>query len=170
MRLHGSRLLARNSNTLELLRRGWTVHAVDADEGGIKMLQEVVPTDLKHRLVTHVSRFENFQFPRCNLVWAGYSWPFCAQTEWPDLWRRICAALLAGGRVAGDLFGKKHAFAVEADVMTIEESALRELISNSGLMIEAFDVEDGVRPSGGGITRWHAFGIAARKPDAVVGA
>jgi len=32
-----------------------------------------------------------------------------------------------------------------------------------GLQVEAFDVEDGHRPSGGRIARWHAFGFACRK-------
>lgn len=72
--------------------------------------------------------------------------------------------------MSGDIFGDKHAFASETDVITISEADLRELIRGKNLLIEAFDIENGVRPSGGEITRWHAFGITVRRPAAGVDA
>lgn len=63
---------------------------------------------------------------------------------------------------SGDLFGDKHAFSAESGVFTITEAALRQQLA--GVVIEAFDIEDGLRPSGGELTRWHAFGIAVSVP------
>lgn len=147
--------------TLELLRRGWQVHAVDADAGGIAMLTGLVPPEVRVRLTTHVASFETFEFPRGDLVWFGFSLPYCPAAHWASLWGRIIAALRPEGRFAGDIFGDKHAWAAEPEVHTLTETALRHQLA--GLVVEAFDIEDGFRPTGDGLTRWHAFGIAARK-------
>ena len=152
------------AETLELLRRGWQVHAVDADSSGIALLEASVPPEVRPRLHTHVTRFEDFELPSCDLVWSGFSLPYCAAAQWPLLWSHIVAALNVNGRFAGDIFGNKHAWAVEPEVHVLTEAALRHQLE--GLVIEAFDIEDGLRPSGGELTRWHAFGIAARKPQA----
>jgi tellurite methyltransferase len=117
---------------------------------------------VNERLETHVQRFEDFDFPACDLIWSGYSLPFCDPAAWPQLWARALTALRPGGRIAGDLFGTKHAFRAEGDVLVFSEQEARSLFA--GLELEAFDIEDGYRPSGGEITRWHAFGFAARVP------
>ena len=147
---------------MELLRRGWEVHAVDVEASGLEMLIESVPTDLRAKVHTHAKRFEDFAFPPCDLVWSGYSLPFCPRKHWPSFWLRALAALNVGGRIAGDIFGPEHAFASEADVLVFSEAQAREALGS--LMVEAFDIENGYRPSGGAITRWHAFGFVARKP------
>lgn len=149
-------------DSLELLRRGWQVHAVDADGDGLQLLRQAVPPEVAKRLHLHAMPFHDFVFPPCDLVWASWSLPFCDPSRWHSLWQSATAALRPGGRIAGDLFGTRHAFAEGGEVLVLDESAARGLFA--GLELEAFDVEDGVRPSGGAIVRWHAFGFAARKP------
>jgi tellurite methyltransferase len=150
------------TDSLELLRRGWVVHAVDSSSDSLEMLQKSAGSELGSQLHLHEQPYEQFTFPECDLIWAGYSLPFCDPQTWPTLWQRTLSALRPGGRIAGDLFGVKHAFGSEGDVLLFTESDGRALLA--GLEVEAFDVEDGFRPSGGEITRWHAFGFAARKP------
>jgi tellurite methyltransferase len=147
--------------TLELLRRGWQVHVVDSDAQGIEMLQESVPPSARPQLCTYVAKLEEFRLPRCDLIWAGYSLPYCPASHWSGLWSRIVAALRQDGRFAGDIFGDQHAWAGEPGVFTMTEAVLRDQLG--GLVIEAFDIENGVRPSGGALTRWHAFGVAVRQ-------
>jgi tellurite methyltransferase len=149
-------------DSLELLKRGWTVHAVDTDASGLAMITEATPPEVRDRLSTHAERLELFAFPPCDLVWASFALPFCPASEFSALLRRASSALLPGGRIAGDVFGDKHAWSHEADVFTQSETNLRSELVH--LSIEAFDVEDGYRVSGGEVTRWHAFGFAARKP------
>ncbi|MCW5610089.1 MAG: class I SAM-dependent methyltransferase [Rubrivivax sp.] len=150
------------ADTLELLRQGWTVHAVDADGPSLRLLAQQVPAEARERLHLHEAAFQDFVLPRCDLVWAGFSLPFCPAAAWPGLWPAIVDALAPGGRFAGDLFGERHAFGAYDDVMLLGEARVRKLLA--ALEVEAFDIEDGVRPSGGQVTRWHAFGIIARKP------
>jgi tellurite methyltransferase len=148
-------------DALELLRQGWRVHAVDAEAWGLQALREATPPALAARLQTHTCRFESFEFPPCDLVWAGFALPFCPRAAWSTLVDRIVRVLNPGGRFAGDLFGDKHAWSGEEDVLTLTERQARQALEE--LVVEAFDVEDGYRVSGEEVTRWHAFGFAARK-------
>jgi SAM-dependent methyltransferase len=150
------------AETQELLRHGWTVHAVDADAPSLRLLEQQVPAEMRARLHLHEADFRHFALPRCDLVWAGFALPFCPAAHWPALWSAMMAALRPGGRFAGDLFGEQHAFAGEGKVLVFAEARVRDLLS--ALQVESFDIEDGVRPSGREVTRWHAFGIIARKP------
>lgn len=156
------------ADALELLRRGWVVHAVDVDSGALERLSAAVPPDVRGRLRLHAERMEDFALPPADLIWSSWSLPYCPADAWPTLWTRMIAALNVGGRLAADLFGPSHAWAGEDGIFTIGEEALRALLCD--LTVEAFDIEDGVRPAGDGrITRWHAFGVAVRKPAAATG-
>jgi tellurite methyltransferase len=149
-------------DSLALLKRGWRVHAVDAELSGLQMLRTATPPGLGMHLHTHAVNFESFELPRCDLVWAGFALPFCSGLAWPELVQRVVTALNPGGRFAGDIFGNKHAWSAEEGVLTLTEEQAR--LALEPLDIEAFDIEDGYRVSGGEVTRWHAFGFAARKP------
>ena len=150
------------ADTIELLRRGWEVHAIDSQPGSLELLTKTISPELGQKLHFHAQRFEDFIFPECSLIWSSYSLPFCLSANWPTLWQRAIQSLTVGGRIAGDLFGPKHAFAIEPDILILTEEEVRKAMAT--LVVEAFDIEDGHRPSGGEITRWHAFGFAARKP------
>lgn len=148
-------------DTVALIERGWQVHAVDAEASGLQMLRESIRPEIGSRLHTHACRFESFEFPPCDLVWAGFALPFCPVAAWPTLVKRVVSSLNSGGRFAGDLFGDKHAWSAEEDVLTLTEPQAR--LALEALEIEAFDIEDGHRVSGSEVTRWHAFAFAARK-------
>lgn len=149
-------------DTVELLRAGWTVHAVDSNAVGLQLLRDGAPPDAAARLHTHQRPLQDFELPACDLVWSSWALPYCPAERWPALLGRIVAALNPGGRLAGDLFGPRHAWAGEEGIFTIAKPALRQRLKP--LVVEAFDIEDGWRPSAGEMTRWHAFGISARKP------
>jgi tellurite methyltransferase len=148
-------------DTAELLRRGWQVHAVDAEAEGLRMLRETIPAQATARLHTYAQKVTDFAFPRCDFVWGSFAYPFCASHGWPQLLERITEALVPGGRIAGDLFGERHAWAAEEGVMVLTERQARN--SLQALALEAFDIEDGLRVSGGQVTAWHAFGLIACK-------
>ena len=63
--------------TAELLRRGWEVLAIDAQEEGIRRLRERVPDEHADRLRTLVSPMQEPELPRADLVHASFSLPFC---------------------------------------------------------------------------------------------
>lgn len=152
-------------DTVELLHRGWTVHAVDSDRQGLAMLAKAAEPEWQDRLHTHPIRLEDFDFPACDLIWASFALPFCRLDAWPQLLTRAIGALRVGGRFAGDMFGKEHAWSSAPDVLTRTEAQLRADLHP--LQIEAFDIENGYRVSGDEVTRWHAFAFAARVVNAI---
>src|SRR5581483_892481 len=95
-------------DTAELVRRGWRVLAVDGEaEVGERLAAIAGPP----RLELLVARFEEAEWPPCDLVNASYSLPFCAPDEFPSVWGRIVSSLRPGGRFCGQLLGDRDEWA-----------------------------------------------------------
>ncbi len=81
-------------DTVELLRRGWRVLAVDAEADAIAELaarpKAVAAGD---RIETRVARFETLAMPECDLVNSSFALPLCGPETFPALWQRIRTAL-----------------------------------------------------------------------------
>ena len=152
-------------DTVELLRRGWRVLALDADAdaiAGLKARPEARAA--QDRLETRVTRFEATDLPRAALVTSSFALPLCPPEAFPGLWQRLRAALEPGGRLACQLFGPRDSWAGRQPPITIHDRAAIEALCR-GLMIEGFDEEetDSVTPRGQP-KRWHIFHLVARQP------
>jgi tellurite methyltransferase len=151
-------------DTLEMLRRGWSVLAVDAEPEGIRRLLARVPDDLRPRLDARVARMEDVELPPVDLVWASFSLFFCPPERFDGLWGKIRAAIRPGGRVAGHLLGDRDTWAPDDDITAhTREAALERL---AGLEIERFDEEEEDGEACSGPKHWHVFHLAARRPVA----
>ena len=147
------------TETLAMLARGWTVVAIDAAPEAIARLRaSVVPEDAV-RLTTHIAPFQELDLPRADFVYAGLSLPFCAPSDFVEVWRRVAAALHPDGLFAGHFFGPHDSWATIPD-MTFQT---REELD---VLFEGFDVhrlveedEDGVAVSGP--KHWHVFHVVA---------
>ncbi len=95
------------NDTLELLRRGWQVLAIDAEASAAEFLAGRVPDAWRSRLTTLVAPMEGLRFPRTDLVYASFSLPFCDPDRFPELWRNLRSAVRPGGHVAVVLFGDR---------------------------------------------------------------
>ena len=99
------------AETLELLRRGWTVVAVDGSSAGIARLrQSVSPADLP-RLTTLVAPFTEMSLPPADLVYAGLSLPFCDPRDFDAVWDTVASAVRPGGHFVGHFFGPHDTWA-----------------------------------------------------------
>ena len=148
-------------DTMEMLRRGWRVLAIDGESEAIARLRERaagIPA-----LETQVAAFEDATWPEADLVNASFSLPFCAPEEFDDVWERILASLPPGGRFSGQLFGDRDEWAGQkAMTFHTREQALGLL---SGLELERFDEEDADgRTALGEPKHWHIFHVIARRP------
>ncbi len=147
-------------DTVELLRRGWRVVAVDSEEEAIRRLRAVTGED--ERLVTQIARYEDATLPSCDLVNASWSLPFCAPDVFGVVWERIVDALHRGGRFSGQLFGERDEWAT-GDDMTFQTRAEAEALL-AGFELERFDeVEEDGKTALGNPKHWHVFNIVARK-------
>ncbi len=150
-------------DTIELLRRGWSVLAIDAEPAAISRLQSRPDLPVGARLSCLCQRFEDAAWPPADLVNASFSLPLCPPDRFPELWRRIVASLKPGGRFSGQLYGDRDGWVGRPGMTHMSRAAAERLVSD--LEVELFEEEetDSVTPRGKP-KHWHIFHIVARRP------
>jgi tellurite methyltransferase len=147
-------------DTLELLRRGWHVLAIDAQEEAVRRLRAAVGAD--EQLETEVAAFEDAALPACDLVNASFALPFCPPRRFDELWARIAEALRAGGRVCGQLFGDRDGWAGDSGITFHTRADVERLLA--GYDTERLDEEEEDSTTVvGDAKHWHLFHVVARK-------
>ena len=147
--------------TGELLRRGWEVLAIDAEEEGIRRLRRRISDEQAGRLRTRVEPMQDAALPPADLVHASFSLPFCPPASFPGLWDRIRSAIRPGGRFTGELFGDRDTWASTESHMTFFDAAGARALFD-GLDVESFveeEEDDEDMPK-----HWHVFHVIARQP------
>jgi len=149
-------------DTLELLRRGWDVLAIDAQREALARL----PDD--PRLATQLARFEDADWPDADLINASFSLPFCPPREFPELWRKIRDTLRSGGRFCGQLFGDRDGWTTggspsKGEITFHSRVELDELVRP--FVVERLDeVEEDGETAVGAPKHWHVYHLVVRKP------
>ena len=149
-------------DTIELLRRGWSVLAIDAEPAAIERLQKRADLPEDARLSCLCRRFEDAAWPAVDLVNASFSLPLCPPDRFPDLWRRIVASLKPGGRFSGQLYGDRDGWVGRPGMTHMDRAAAERLLAE--LRVELFDEEetDSITPRGKP-KHWHIFHIVAQR-------
>jgi SAM-dependent methyltransferase len=147
-------------DTAELLRRGWTVVAVDAHPEAIRRLRELAPAE--GRLTTVEATFDAAEWPPADLVNASFALPF-AGMAFGAAWARIRAGLRPGGRFCGQLFGPNDEWAPAADLAVHSRQEIDSLLA--GWEVERLDeIEEDGQTAVGEDKHWHLFHVVARRP------
>lgn len=153
-------------DTVELLRRGWRVLAVDAEASAVaELLARPEVSAARERLETMVAKFQSIALPECDLVNSSFALPLCGRDEFAALWQRIRAALRPGGRIACQLFGPRDSWADitrRPPIAIHDRTAVDGLVA--GLAVELLEEEetDSVTPRGQK-KHWHIFHVVARQ-------
>lgn len=154
-------------DTVEMLRRGWRVLAIDSEPEAIAGLC-ARPEAAAHaaRLETKTARFEDTDLPAADLVNSSFALPLCAPEAFPRLWEKIVGALSPGGRFAGQFYGPRDTWAKREPPITIHDgAALAALFRRFDLAWMMEEETDAVTPRGQP-KHWHVFHVVARKlPD-----
>jgi tellurite methyltransferase len=150
------------TDTVELLRRGWRVLAIDAEARAIAVLLARPDISGIDRLQTVRSELQTTTWPPADLVNASLCLPFLAPHAFGEVWQRIVGSLLPGGRFAGHLFGDRDDWARRAGRTHHSRAQALELL-------EPLDVEffgerewDG-QTALGAPKHWHLFEIVGRR-------
>ncbi|KAF3888192.1 MULTISPECIES: class I SAM-dependent methyltransferase [Nostocales] len=149
-------------DTVELLRRGWRVLAVDGQAEAITRLLN--RPDINHQLLeTLISRFEYVTLPESvDMVNASFSLPFCSPEHFPQLWDKITSSLRSRGRFCGQLFGDRDSWAVFPTISYHTRLQVEALLQP--FEIEILDEEEHPGKTALGEDKyWHLFQIVARK-------
>jgi SAM-dependent methyltransferase len=150
------------NETLHLLHAGWNVLAIDRQPEAATLLEQHIPALLRNAVELRVAGFEDVTLPPTDLVFAGFSLPFCHPSRFEALWVQIRDALRPGGRFAGQLFGVEDDWSHNANLTFHTRSQVEGLL-------EGLDVENLVEVCGPGRSyegpkKWHVFHVIARKP------
>jgi len=149
------------TETLDLLRRGWTVLAVDGSSAGIARMRQSVPSADLARLTTLVARFTEMSLPPADLVYAGLSLPFCHPRDFDAVWEKVASAVGANGFFVGHFFGPHDTWADKPDMTFHSREEVETLLA--GFEIEQLREQDEDGASVGGPKHWHVFHVIARR-------
>ncbi len=152
------------NDTLELLRRGWTVLAIDQQPSAVKFLTRRVPPAHRARLTCLVAPMEGLELPPADLVYASFSLPFCAPHAFPALWKEIRSAIRPGGHFAGQLFGNLDQWHARSTMTFVDEPRVRRLARGLRTELLRETVEEG--RSLLGPKHWHYFDLILGQPPA----
>jgi SAM-dependent methyltransferase len=147
-------------DTAELLRRGWSVVAIDAHPDAIARLAAL---DGDVRAVQ--ARFDEAEWPDVDLVNSSFSLPFADPAAFARTWEHVVASLRPGGRFCGQLYGDHDEWASRApgDMTFQTRAGVEQLLE--GFEVERLDEfdEDG-QTAVGEPKHWHLFHVVARRP------
>jgi SAM-dependent methyltransferase len=147
--------------TLELLRAGFRVLAVDAYVEAVD--------------ATRIERIERLDLEpgRYGLVHARFALPFVPAAEFPRLWANLRAALAPGGVLACQLFGPDDGFVHDGSFdpreLNVHPAAeVDALVAGLETLHREEVNRDGVTATGSP-KHWHVHHLVVRRPGAACG-
>ena len=149
-------------DTVELLRRGWQVLAIDGEPQALDRLLH--RSDLQRdRLQTQLMSFETLTLPSVvDLINASFCLPFCPPAHFAKLWQTIVTSLKPEGRFCGQLFGDRDSWAIYPHRTHHTRQQVEALLQP--FEIEWLDEEEHPGVTAIGEEKyWHIFHIVARK-------
>ncbi|MBF2074191.1 MAG: class I SAM-dependent methyltransferase [Synechococcales cyanobacterium C42_A2020_086] len=153
-------------DTVELVRRGWRVLAIDAAAEAIERLSHRPDID-QTQLQTRVDRFETLSLPVASfdLINASFCLQFCPPPAFPAFWQQIVTALRLGGRFCGQLIGNRDSWTMYAHMNHHSREQVEALLTP--FIVESLIEEDHPGKTALGVEKhWHIFHIVARKTTA----
>jgi trans-aconitate methyltransferase len=113
-----------------LVSNGWRVHAFDGADGTEARVLDGVPAEALDRIDATRIAFEDIRsLPAADLLYAGRSLPFCAETHFAGLWRIILASIEPGGWFVGDFFGPNDSWVGRAGMNFHSRSEVEDLLA-----------------------------------------
>ena len=117
-------------DTVELLRLGWKVLAIDNTAEGIKRLLANSQAKGNKSLETRVASFANETWSGANLVVALLALPYCPPADFPQVWKTICNSLVPGGYVCVQFFGDQHQWAQQSFITSFTKQQVIDLFDD----------------------------------------
>jgi len=150
-------------DTIELLRRGWRVFAVDAEKSAIDGLIGRPDLPAGAEIEGVVARFEEMALADADLVNSSFALPLVPPAAFPDLWDRILMAVRSGGRISCQLYGDRDSWVGNPGITFFTREGVDALLDP--LDVEYFrEEEDDSTTPRGEKKHWHIFHIVARRP------
>ena len=149
-------------DTIELLKRGWNVLAIDREETGLEIIRNSINPEWTKSLELQKSSFEDMKLKSVNLINASLSLPFCRPEHFKKLWNEIDTSIITGGRFAGHFFGMRDSWAEYENMIFHDQSDIEGLFQH--YKIEHFVEKEYDGFQAGGVPKhWHIYEVVAKK-------
>lgn len=149
-------------DTLELLKRGWRVLAIDSNLNVNEYLASENFSIFQEQLTVICERFQTAYLPPAHLINANLALPFCPPHEFPDLWTKINNALQSGGVFSGNFFGLEDDWIEDKSKTFLSDTHISNMFSS--WEIQLFEERREIGPTAyGGMKRWHIIDVVARR-------
>ncbi|MDE0779406.1 MAG: methyltransferase domain-containing protein [Alphaproteobacteria bacterium] len=148
-------------DVIEMLRRGWRVMAIDGEAAAAEALRARSDLPVGASFETKTARFEDADWPGCDLVNSSFALPLCTPDQFPLVWQKITYSLNSGGRFAGQFYGERDSWAGREGMTFHTQHEVEALLL--GLEIEFFEEEeDDSKTPRGEAKHWHVFHVVAQ--------
>ncbi|MEX0922997.1 MAG: methyltransferase domain-containing protein [Rhodovibrionaceae bacterium] len=154
-------------DSLEILKRGWELLAIDREIEGLRRLHDKTACGAK--LQTCCNAFEKMSLSPALLINASFALPLVPPEQFRAVWRKVTAAILPGGRFAGQFFGQRDSWNGEKNLTFHDREEVEALLRSFELEMLREEEEDSVTVRGEA-KHWHIFHVVARKPELEAGA
>jgi SAM-dependent methyltransferase len=149
-------------DTVELLRRGWRVLALDGEPDAVRAVRRLAE-ERNAAIDARVWRFEDIDaLPPADLVNASFCLPFCAPESVDALWEAIRSALRPGGRFAGQLLGPHDTWVRTGEAWGVSAGKLARLTDGYAVERDTEEEDDAVTPSGRP-KHWHIHHLVLKR-------
>ena len=151
-------------DTIEMLRRGWSVLAIDGQASAIETLlgrPELAQFGVQPE--TQTARFEQANWPAADLVNSSFALPLCPKADFLGMWQRIYDSLRVGGRFSGQLYGERDQWFGDPSNSHFTLDEVQDLLRAYEVELFREEETDSVTPRGTA-KHWHIYHIVARKP------
>jgi SAM-dependent methyltransferase len=149
-------------DTVEMLRRGWRVLAIDTEPEALERLTARAPGAAGLEMRRDSFAAPGFALPPCDLVNASFSIPFVAPEAFARLWREIGRALRPGGCFAGQLLGVRDSWAEREGVTAFDAAGIAAL-TRDWQIVRSDEREEDATTVRGTPKHWHLFHLVLRK-------
>jgi len=151
-------------DTRELLKRGWSVDALDANESALSLTAKLQTSDSRLNLIHEHFEGAEFKIEYYDLINASASLPFCSKENLQVLWQKLLLSLKPGGIISCDFFGINDDWndGSYSSMSFLSKSDVEELLAK--LKIESLVEKEMIGPTALGASKhWHIFTCIARR-------
>ncbi len=144
------------------MANGWRVHAFDGADGTEARVPNGLPEGALDRLDATQIAFEDIHsLPGVDVLYAGRSLPFCAETHFAELWRIILNSIKPDGWFVGDFFGPNDSWVGRADMNFHGRAEIEELLA--GFDIDRLDEAEQPASTPFGDKHMHILSVVAHR-------
>lgn len=150
------------TEVLDLLSRGFEVHAVDQEPQAIELLNSLVE-ERRNKLHMHLSSLESLTtWPPTDFLFAYHSFPFCRPEQFRAVVDKALTSISTGGIFVASFFGPEDEWVKENKVVGVSAEEVKSKLTSFEIL--HFEETKKIGPTAlEGDKMWNIIDVIARR-------